>query len=140
MLLTALDISRTAKNRFWEQTALSHLAEVEFAAGNHEQAIELARQGLEVENKGRRPNLGAKWLRINLASYLCVRGDIAVARLDETGEFPDPTEVKLIARSRGILAANLAGADIENCMAKGAGWSEAEAFDFATRHLIRDEG
>jgi predicted ATPase/DNA-binding winged helix-turn-helix (wHTH) protein len=187
MLLVALEISRTAEDGMAEQNTLLHLAEYECALGNYQQAVELATQGLEAEGKGRRPYLGAKWLRMNLASYLCLQGDIAAARetafealsegqggnatlrvclqhwallgalegrfkhaaelngfievsLAASGEVFETTEQQLDTRLREILDANLSCSEIRDCMAKGAGWSEAEALDFASRHLIRDGG
>ena len=76
----ALEISQAAQDGFSEQNSLVILAETEFLSGNHQQAIGLVIQALAAEDKGRRPYLGAKWARINLASYLCLQGEISEAR------------------------------------------------------------
>jgi predicted ATPase/DNA-binding winged helix-turn-helix (wHTH) protein len=78
-LADALHLAHELKDSVREANVLTNIAELEFATGAVDRAIERAREALGVMRAtGRRTQ--REWALINLASYLIARGDLAEAR------------------------------------------------------------
>jgi tetratricopeptide (TPR) repeat protein len=79
LLTRALDLARGLKDPVWEHNIVSNLAEVDFAAGDVDRAIERARDAVKgLRSADRRSYL--EWVLFNLAFYLTAQGDRAEAR------------------------------------------------------------
>ncbi|HEY2048134.1 MAG TPA: winged helix-turn-helix domain-containing protein [Caulobacteraceae bacterium] len=139
----ALSHGRTWPGRVWQGNALCNLGAYLIARGRPLEARPPLAEALSaLTERGNFPALsclqpwavlGAVEGRLLEAAQLVGFIDAERARL---GQAPAPSEQPLRDRLMGLLEAGLQPAELETCRAEGARWSEAEAIEFATAHLL----